>query len=40
VGGAAECGDVDLSGGVDVDDIVYLINYVFSGGPPPCEPPK
>jgi hypothetical protein len=34
------CGDVDLSGSVDIDDIVYLVNYVFSGGPPPCEPDK
>jgi hypothetical protein len=32
------CGDVDLSGGVDIDDIVYLVNFVFGLGPPPCEP--
>ena len=28
-------GDVDGSGGVDIDDIVYLIAYVFQGGPEP-----
>ena len=30
-----ECGDADASGGVDIDDVVYLINYIFSGGPEP-----
>jgi len=29
------CGDVDNSGGVDIDDAVYLINYIFAGGPAP-----
>ena len=29
------CGDVNGSGGVDVDDVVYLIAYIFSGGPEP-----
>jgi hypothetical protein len=29
------CGDVDGSDGVDIDDIVYLIAFIFSGGPPP-----
>jgi hypothetical protein len=32
------CGDADGSGGdppVDIDDVVYLINYIFSGGPAP-----
>jgi subtilisin family serine protease len=28
-------GDPDNSGVIDVDDIVYLINYIFDGGPPP-----
>jgi len=32
------CGDVDLSSTVDIADVVYLINYLFFGGPPPCEP--
>lgn len=32
------CGDANSSGGdpaVDIDDVVYLINYVFAGGPEP-----
>jgi hypothetical protein len=29
------CGDADRSGGVDIDDAVYLIAYIFSGGPEP-----
>jgi hypothetical protein len=29
------CGDVEASGSVDIDDIVYLIAYIFQGGPPP-----
>jgi hypothetical protein len=28
-------GDADGSGAVDIDDVVYLINYIFGGGPPP-----
>lgn len=28
-------GDVDGSGGIDIDDIVFEINYVFSGGEAP-----
>jgi hypothetical protein len=31
----AACGDIDWSGGVDIDDIVALIEYVFQGGLPP-----
>ncbi|MBU1319123.1 MAG: hypothetical protein KKH67_07995 [candidate division Zixibacteria bacterium] len=30
-------GDADGSGGVDIDDVVYLIAYIFTGGPPPVE---
>lgn len=30
------CGDCNASGGIDIDDIVYLINYVFQGGPAPA----
>ncbi|MFH1893624.1 MAG: hypothetical protein ABIK83_13190 [Candidatus Zixiibacteriota bacterium] len=30
-----ECGDVNMSGDIDIDDIIYLIAYVFLGGPPP-----
>jgi hypothetical protein len=33
--GAPICGNADGSGGVDIDDAVYLISYIFSGGPPP-----
>jgi hypothetical protein len=29
------CGDANKSGGIDVDDAVYLINFIFSGGPSP-----
>jgi phosphoribosyl-AMP cyclohydrolase len=29
------CGDTDGSGAVDIDDVVYLINYIFAGGPEP-----
>jgi photosystem II stability/assembly factor-like uncharacterized protein len=33
------CGDANGSGGVDIDDVVYLINYIFAGGsaPEPIE---
>jgi len=27
-----EIGDVDLSGGIDIDDIVYLTNYILGVG--------
>jgi hypothetical protein len=29
------CGDSDGGGDVDIDDVVYLIAYIFSGGPEP-----
>jgi hypothetical protein len=29
------CGDADTSGEVDIDDVVYLINYIFADGPAP-----
>jgi len=29
------CGDVDSSGSVDIDDVVFLISYIFAGGPAP-----
>jgi hypothetical protein len=29
------CGDADGSEGIDIDDVVFLINYIFSGGPTP-----
>lgn len=27
-----ECGDANASGGVDIDDVVFLISYIFAGG--------
>jgi hypothetical protein len=30
------CGDADASGEVDIDDVVYLIAYIFAGGPEPA----
>jgi hypothetical protein len=32
-------GDCDCSGDVDIDDVVYLIAYIFSGGPEPQANP-
>jgi len=32
------CGDSDGSDGVDIDDVVSLIAYIFAGGPTPCPP--
>jgi len=29
------CGDADNSSGVDIDDVVYMIAYIFGGGPSP-----
>ena len=29
------CGDADNSSFVDIDDVVYLISYIFAGGPAP-----
>jgi hypothetical protein len=31
-----ECGDANCDGRVSISDIVWLINYLFKGGPPPC----
>ena len=28
-------GDADASGAIDIDDVVYLIQYIFAGGPEP-----
>jgi hypothetical protein len=30
------CGDVNCSGDIDIDDIIYMVNYVFQAGPVPC----
>ena len=28
-------GDVDASGALNVNDVFFLINFLFAGGPPP-----
>jgi len=33
---AAGNGDVDCSGRLDINDPVYLLNFMFQGGPAPC----
>ncbi len=33
------CGDADGNGGVTVSDVVYIVNYIFLGGPPPVYDP-
>jgi hypothetical protein len=33
--GSYVCGDADFSSEVDIDDVVYLITYIFSAGPAP-----
>jgi hypothetical protein len=30
-----ECGDANGSGATDIDDVVYSIAYIFTGGPEP-----
>ncbi len=32
----SRCGDVDCSGIVSISDAVFLIQYIFAGGPAPC----
>ncbi len=31
------CGDLDASGQNDIVDVVYLVNYIFAGGPAPQD---
>jgi hypothetical protein len=33
-----DCGDLNADHSVDVGDAVYIINYIFHEGPPPCQP--
>jgi hypothetical protein len=33
-----DVGNVDCLGGVDIDDVVYMIQYIFLGGPAPGDP--
>ena len=35
VAGPYLCGDTDASGEFDIDDVVYIVGFIFSGGPPP-----
>jgi hypothetical protein len=35
---AGICGDADGSGGINIGDAVYMINYIFAGGPAPLDP--
>jgi hypothetical protein len=38
IGDACDCcGDADGFGSVDISDVVYLIGYIFSGGPEPVS---
>jgi hypothetical protein len=30
-------GDVDCTLSVDIDDVVFLINFIFAGGNMPCD---
>jgi hypothetical protein len=30
------CGDVNNNGAVEAGDVVFLISYLFRGGPAPC----
>lgn len=36
--GEYQCGDVNGDGWINVGDPVYLINFLFRFGPPPCQP--
>jgi len=31
-------GDIDVSGAVDIADLIYFVDYSFTGGPPPLLP--
>jgi len=31
----SNCGDADGSGGGDIDDVIFIVNYIFTGGPAP-----
>jgi hypothetical protein len=33
-----QCGDTNADGWINIGDAVYLINFIFREGPPPCEP--
>lgn len=33
-----QCGDTNADGWINIGDAVYLINFIFQNGPPPCQP--
>lgn len=33
-----QCGDTNADGWITIGDAVYLINFIFKDGPPPCQP--
>jgi len=35
--GKSRCGDANYDDVVDIDDVVYLIEYIFTGGPEPVQ---
>jgi hypothetical protein len=35
--GCTACGDADSSGGIDISDAVFLIQFIFQGGPAPAD---
>jgi hypothetical protein len=32
-----ESADVNCSGDIDIDDVVYFITHIFKNGPAPCD---
>ncbi len=34
----SQCGDVNIDGWINIADVVYLIDFIFRFGPPPCQP--
>ena len=33
-----QCGDTNGDGWINIGDAVYLVNFLFRNGPPPCQP--
>jgi len=33
-----DIGDTDCSGEIGIDDVIYLVGYIFLGGNAPCDP--
>ncbi len=36
--GVYECGDINGDGWITIADAVYLVNFIFNNGTPPCQP--